>query len=425
MTKQFEGLVLVGLMLPDDVGSAECALPLFFALESSVDYALLDPPQMSASQQPLWDDMALVRLVRQELAARPPLVGVKSLRTFRTVLAAVAGGQAYVVQAGDCAEDPTECTAADVARKVGLLDVLAGVMKMITHKPVVRAGRIAGQYGKPRSQRTERIDDVELLVYRGHMVNSPEPDPEGRRPDPWRLLAGYRAASEVMSHLGWRGPSQSIYGESLVWTSHEALLLDYEVPMLRSDGEGRFALTSTHWPWVGERTRQIDGAHVTLLANVVNPVACKVGPRMQAAELLALCERLDPHHEPGRLTLIARMGADVVTDLLPPLVWAVRTAGHPVIWLVDPMHANTVTTPDGVKTRFVDTLIQEVTAFQAAVRAAGGTDGGIHLETTPQDVTECVPADCGIERIGEKYTSFCDPRLNPGQAISVVSAWSR
>ncbi|MGH3885445.1 MAG: 3-deoxy-7-phosphoheptulonate synthase [Pseudonocardiaceae bacterium] len=389
-----------------------------------MDYALIDPPRISASQQPRWEDVALVALVRDELAARPALVEVESLRTLRTVLAGVAVGQAHVVQAGDCAEDPAECTAGDVARKAGLLDVLAGVMKMITHKPVVRAGRIAGQYGKPRSQPTERVGDVELPVYRGHMVNSPEPDPEGRRADPRRLLVGYRAASKVMGHLGWRGPSPRGYTDPPVWTSHEALLLDYEIPMLRRDEEGRLALTSTHWPWIGERTRQIDGAHVALLAGVVNPVACKVGPRLGVAELLALCERLDPEREPGRLTLIARMGADVVADLLPPLVWAVRAAGHPVIWLVDPMHANTVTTSDGVKTRFVDTLIREIRAFQAAVRAAGGTAGGIHLETTPDDVTECVCAECDIDRIGEKYTTLCDPRLNPCQAVSVVSAWS-
>lgn len=265
---------------------------------------------------------------------------------------------------------------------------------------------------------------VELPVYRGHMVNSPEPDPEGRRPDPRRLLVGYRAASEVMGHLGWRGASQGVYTDPPVWTSHEALSLDYEIPMLRRDEEGRFTLTSTHWPWIGERTRQIDGAHLELLADVVNPVACKVGPRLGVAELLALCERLDPEREPGRLTLIARMGAEVVTELLPPLVRAVRVAGHPAIWLVDPTHANTVTTSDGVKTRFVDTLIQEVRAFQVAVRAAGGTAGGIHLETTPDDVTECVSAECSIERIGEKYTTLCDSRLNPRQAVSVVSAWS-
>jgi 3-deoxy-7-phosphoheptulonate synthase len=389
-----------------------------------VNVVLLDLPRTSVSQQPQWEDLALVQLVRDELAARPGLVEVESLRRLRTVLAGVAAGQAHVVQTGDCAEDPAECTASDVARKAGLLDVLAGVLKMITSKPVVRVGRIAGQYGKPRSHPSERVGDVELPVYRGHMVNSPEPDPQGRRPDPLRLLAGYRAANEVMGHLGWRSPSRQVYTDPPVWTSHEALLLDYEIPMLRRDEQGRLALTSTHWPWIGERTRQIDGAHVALLADVVNPVACKVGPRLQAAELLALCERLDPEREPGRLTLIARMGAEVVAELLPPLVQAVRAAGHPVIWLVDPMHANTVTTPEGVKTRFVDTLIREVRAFQVAVHAAGGIAGGMHLETTPNDVTECVCAECGIDRIGEKYTTFCDPRLNPRQAVSVVSAWS-
>jgi 3-deoxy-7-phosphoheptulonate synthase len=389
-----------------------------------VNTALLAPPRTSASQQPQWEDMALLQLVRDELAARPGLVEAGSLRRLRMVLAEVAAGRAHVVQAGDCAEDPAECTAGDVARKAALLDVLASALKMITRKPVVRVGRIAGQYGKPRSYPSERVDDVELPVYRGHMVNSPDPDPQARRPDPRRLLAGYRTASEVMGHLGWRGPSPQVHTGPPVWTSHEALLLDYEVPMLRRDEQGRLALTSTHWPWIGERTRQVDGAHVALLADVVNPVACKVGPRLRAAELLTLCERLDPEREAGRLTLIARMGAEVVAELLPPLVQAVRAAGHPVIWLVDPMHANTVATPEGMKTRFVDTLIQEVRAFQTAVRAAGGTAGGIHLETTPDEVTECVCTSYGIDRIGEKYTTLCDPRLNPHQALSVVSSWS-
>ena len=390
-----------------------------------MNVVLLESPQMPALQQPQWEDMALVARVRDVLATRPALVEVGSLGRFRAVLAGVAAGQAHVVQAGDCAEDPAECTAGEVARKAGLLDVLAGVLKMITHQPVVRVGRIAGQYGKPRSQPTERVGDVELPVYRGHMVNGPEPDLQARRPDPRRLLAGYRAASEVMGHLGHLGPSPRLLNDPAVWTSHETLLLDYEIPMLRRDEQGRLALTSTHWPWIGERTRQIDGAHVALLADVINPVACKVGPLMVVDELLALCARLDPLRDPGRLTLIARMGAEVVADLLPPLVRAVRAAGHPVIWLVDPMHANTVITPGGLKTRVVDTLIREVREFQVAVRVAGGTAGGIHLETTPDDVTECVGAQCGTDRIGEKYTTLCDPRLNLRQAVSVVSAWCR
>ncbi|MFJ6721747.1 3-deoxy-7-phosphoheptulonate synthase [Streptomyces sp. NPDC091259] len=373
-----------------------------------------------AQQQPQWGDPAEVEKVRDELASLPPLVETQSLGRLRGLLAQVAAGRAQVVQAGDCAEDPAECTASDVERKVVLLTALAGVMHAKTSQPVVRVGRIAGQYAKPRSAHTELVRGVEIPVYRGHMVNGPEPDPEARRPDPRRLSAGYRAASRLMAHLC---PTPQARIDPAVWTSHEALLLDYEIPMLRRDREGSLALTSTHWPWIGERTRRLEGAHVALLADVVNPVACKVGPRMTAAELLGLCERLDPGKEPGRLTLIARMGADAAMDLLPPLVRAVRAAGHPVIWLVDPMHGNTVTTAEGRKTRVVQTIVREVTAFQAAVRSAGGVPGGIHLETTPDAVTECADVPNDTDRIGEKYTTLCDPRLNPRQAVAVVSAW--
>lgn len=373
-----------------------------------------------ALQQPHWADQAQVNQVRDVLQALPPLVELESLSRLRHLLAAVATGQAQVVQAGDCAEDPAECTVGDVRRKVRLLNTLAGVIRASTHRPVVQVGRIGGQYAKPRSASTEWIDGVEIPAFRGHMVNLPAPDLEARRPDPWRLVAGYRAASQVMTHLG---RTRRTGVDPTVWTSHEALLLDYEIPMLRRHGTGRIALASTHWPWIGERTRQLEGAHVSLLADVINPVACKVGPRMEAAELLALCAQLDPEREPGRLTLIARMGPEAVMDLLPPLVEAVRTAGHPVIWLVDPMHANTVITAEGRKTRLVETVIREVTAFQLAVRSAGGIPSGVHLETTPDDVTECVDDRVSADRVGERYTTLCDPRLNPRQAVSVVSAW--
>ncbi|MEF9907236.1 3-deoxy-7-phosphoheptulonate synthase [Streptomyces sp. P9-A2] len=381
--------------------------------------SLHDSPPLIAQQQPRWEDLAEVERVRDTLAGLPPLVETESLSRLRCRLAGVAAGQAQVVQAGDCAEDFAECTAGDVKRKTGLLDVLAGVMNAITHQPVLKVGRIGGQYAKPRSAGTESVGGVEIPVYRGHMVNGPEPDPEARRPDPRRLLAGYRAAHQVITHLC---PTPQDRADPAVWTSHEALLLDYEIPMLRADRDGRLALTSTHWPWIGERTRRLDGAHVALLAGVVNPVACKVGPRMTTTELLGLCERLDRRKTPGRLTLIARMGADAATDLLPPLVRAVRAAGHPVIWLVDPMHANTVTTAEGRKTRVVETVVREVTAFQAAVRAGGGIPGGIHLETTPDAVTECADVP-DTTSVGATYTTLCDPRLNPRQAVSVVSAW--
>ncbi|MFG2819411.1 3-deoxy-7-phosphoheptulonate synthase [Kitasatospora sp. NPDC048365] len=376
-----------------------------------------------ALQQPDWPDAVELQSVREELAVRPALVTGHDVRRLRSLLAQVADGEAHVVQSGDCAEDPAECTSGYVARKAGLLDALAGVLKITTHRPVVRIGRMAGQFGKPRSSATELVGGVELPVYRGHMVNSPEPDPQGRIPDPRRLLDGYRAAREAVGHLGWLDGGHRSPTCPPVWTSHEALLLDYEIPMLRRDEEGQLLLASTHFPWIGERTRQLDGAHVALLAKVVNPIACKVGPTMSPDELRRLCELLDPDREPGRLTLISRMGAANAAAKLPALVEAVRAAGHPVVWLTDPMHGNTVSGPDGLKTRLVETVIQEVEAFQQAVRTAGGTAGGLHLETTPDDVTECAHDASGLPGIGDKYTSFCDPRLNPAQAIAVVSAW--
>ncbi|MFJ7155289.1 3-deoxy-7-phosphoheptulonate synthase [Streptomyces sp. NPDC101118] len=393
-----------------------------------MDNTLLDIGLKTALQQPEWEDHAQVELVRQELAAHTPLVRAQDVRTLREALARVALGEAKLVQAGDCAEDPDESTARDVHRKAAVLDLVAGALKMITHRPVVRIGRLAGQFAKPRSNPTEIIDGVELPVYRGHLVNGPEPDPASRRPDPLRMLTGYMAACEINKHLGWyadRRDGNDVLLEPPVWTSHEALLLDYELPQVRQDGEGGHYLASTHFPWIGERTRQLDGAHVALLSQVENPVACKVGPSMSPEDVVTLCGILDPRREPGRLTLIARMGADAAADKLPPLVEAVRRAGHPVIWLTDPMHGNTVSTPGGYKTRYLETVEREVRAFQFAVESAGGVAGGLHLETTPDDVTECVVNASAADRVGDAYTSFCDPRLNPSQAISVVTAWQK
>ncbi|MCN9243334.1 3-deoxy-7-phosphoheptulonate synthase [Streptomyces sp. RY43-2] len=382
----------------------------------------IDIDPTTAAQQPDWEDQAQLRRIRSDLSARPALVRAEDVCLLRRQLAQVAAGEALVVQAGDCAEDPAECTPGDVARKTAVLDLLAGSLRLITGKPVIRVGRIAGQFGKPRSRPTEQIDGRELPVYRGHMVNDPHPSPDSRRPDPLRLVTGYMAADDIMRHLGWHRTSPDGHIDPAVWTSHEALLLDYEVPLLRQAEEG-LLLSSTHWPWIGERTRQPDGAHVALLAGVVNPVACKVGPSTTAEDLLELCHRLDPRREPGRLTLIARMGADKVADALPPLVEAVRDAGHPAVWLTDPLHANTVTTPGGFKTRYVESAEREVAAFHHAVVQHGGVAGGLHLETTPDSVMECVPDARMADLVGDSYQSFCDPRLNVSQAVSVVSAW--
>lgn len=384
---------------------------------------LLDIRSRTALQQPDWGGDPLLATVREQLSQQAPLVQAEDVRRLRSLLAHVAAGAAHVVWAGDCAEDPAECTTGYVAKKAGLLDVLAGTLKMVTHTPVIRIGRIAGQFTKPRSAPTERVGGVQLPVYRGHMVNGPEPDAAFRRPDPERILSGYHAAAAAMEQLGWRGSGALREIDTHVWTSHEALLLDYEIPMLRRAGEDQVLLTSTHLPWIGERTRQIDGAHVALLAGVVNPLACKVGPGIRVGELLALCERLDPRREAGRLCLIARMGAGAVAGQLPALVTAVREAGHPVIWLSDPMHGNTVVTRAGLKTRFVETIVQEIQQFQTAVRSSGGVAGGLHLETTPDEVSECVTNESFVDQVAKKYTSLCDPRLNPEQAMAVTASW--
>ncbi|MDX3524162.1 3-deoxy-7-phosphoheptulonate synthase [Streptomyces scabiei] len=390
--------------------------------------ALLDDPgelwrALPARQQPEWENLDLLDTVTFDLADRPGLVTAGEVAELRGLLAQVVAGRFQVVQAGDCAEDPAECEPGHITRKVALLEALAGVMSMNTLLPTLRVGRMAGQFAKPRSRPTELVGGVELPVYRGHMVNSPEPDARSRRPDPRRLRSGYDAASRAMEALRSRIALQPPAFVTPVWTSHEALLLDYEAPLIRTDETGRRYLASTHWPWIGYRTNQLDGAHVALLASVANPVASKVGPDMRVDELLALCERLDPDREPGRLTLIARMGADAVADRLPALAAAVRDAGHPVVWLSDPMHGNTVSGAGGLKTRLVASVVREVREFQQAIDEAGAVAGGLHLESTPDDVVECVDDARSLDSLGDRYTSLCDPRLNPAQALEVAAAW--
>ncbi|MFB9515217.1 3-deoxy-7-phosphoheptulonate synthase [Streptomyces purpureus] len=376
---------------------------------------------LSARQQPEWPDVSRLTAVQTELASAPPLVTYESVRALRGLLARAAAGEFCVLQAGDCAEDPAECVAEAVARKAEMLDVLSDIVRTGAGRPVIRVGRIAGQFVKPRSQNEEMYEGTALPVFRGPMVNGPEPTPEARRPDPSRVLAGYRAARRAVRAIDTLGRGEGAADATRVWTSHEALLLDYEVPMVRRRPGGGSYLATTHWPWIGERTRQVDGAHVRLLAEVENPVACKVGPATTVEEIRALCATLDPLRTPGRLTLVARFGAGRV-GALAPLVREVRRAGYPVLWLCDPMHGNGERTADGLKTRRLDAIMSEIRQFVEIVSEGGGVCAGLHLESSPYDIAECDGA--GYTPVpGPGYTTLCDPRLNLLQAVAATAYW--
>ncbi|MEU9195275.1 3-deoxy-7-phosphoheptulonate synthase [Streptomyces hundungensis] len=381
---------------------------------------------LPAQQQPRWKDHGLAERIGSTLSDLPGLVTWDEVSHLRLLLAEVAAGGLQILQAGDCAEDPADCVPEVLSRKAGMLDALAGAMQARTGLSVVRVGRIAGQFAKPRSSDLERHGELELPAFRGHLVNDPQPDPQLRQPDPARLLTGYRAAHTATEYLRRLGGGWGLPAAAPVWTSHEALVLDYELPLLRGGPRG-LLLSSTHWPWIGDRTRQLDGAHVQLLARVQNPVACKVGPTMTPDELVQLCSVLDPDRTPGRLTLISRMGVERVEERLPALMAAVREAGHPVIWLSDPMHGNTQRGPLDRKTRLLTSVKREVELFQEVAAAEQVVAGGLHLEATPENVRECVADESCLDDLLDSlsYTTLCDPRLTIDQAVAVVSVWRR
>ncbi|HRE00988.1 MAG TPA: 3-deoxy-7-phosphoheptulonate synthase class II, partial [Ilumatobacteraceae bacterium] len=384
-------------------------------------------------------DPAALDQAHKQLSQFPPLVFAGEARSLQAGLANVAAGNAFLLQAGDCAESFEEFSANNIREKLRVILQMAVVLTYSLGVPVVKVGRMAGQFAKPRSSPFERFGDLELPSFRGHIVNGEAPLAAARVPDPERLVQAYhqsastlnlvraftkggyadlnrvhawtqefvatspegqkyeQLAAEIdralkfMRACGIDTESNSRLHEVDVFTSHEALLLGYEEALTRQDTTtGRWYDCSAHMLWIGERTRDLDGAHIEFLRGVGNPVGCKIGPTTSAEYVLDLCQALNPAQIPGRITLISRMGAGKVEDSLRPLLRAVRDAGHPVVWACDPMHGNTYTSQSGRKTRSFDAICDEIAGFVRAHTAEGTWPGGIHVELTGDDVTECV-----------------------------------
>jgi 3-deoxy-7-phosphoheptulonate synthase len=398
-----------------------------------------------AAQQPSWPDQAALSQIIAELTVAPPLVQARECDQLLNHLAAVAQGKAFLLQGGDCAETFQD-TPGHVYSKLRTFFQMAAILADSAAMPVVKVGRIAGQYAKPRSSPTETRDGVTLPAYRGDAVNGRAFTPEARIADPGRLLRMYNASAATQNLLrsclsdgrmstsvahrlvtalrlgkarenATRNPDSAEF-----FTSHEALLLDYENALARADSAtgDRYGL-SGHMLWIGERTRQINGAHVAFAASVRNPVGIKLGPSATADEVIALIDRIDPQHLPGRLTLITRMGAGRVRQQLPQLVEKVMASGAPVVWVCDPMHGNTFTSSNGRKTRKFETVLDEIKGFIDVHRMLGTHPGGIHIEFTGGNVTECLGSASKLtdDDLLLRYETACDPRLNQSQALQL------
>jgi 3-deoxy-7-phosphoheptulonate synthase len=420
---------------------------------------------LPAAQQPNWPDADVLREVSATLAASPPLVVASEVDQLRERLGAVARGEAFLLQGGDCAETFATSSQADVAGKVRVLLQMAVVLTYGASMPVVKLGRIAGQYAKPRSS---DLDASGRPSYRGDMVN--ELDGE-RTPDPRRILRAYATAASTLNLLrayaggglaslekvhAWNtafarttetgtryeklaaeidravrfmracGVHDAALESVELYAGHEALILDYERALTRieTDAAGNASAydLSGHFVWVGERTRQMDGAHLDFVSRIANPIGVKLGPSTTPEFAAELVERLDPHNTPGRLTLISRMSNSKVRDALPPIVEKVTSTGHLVVWQCDPMHGNTEETADGVKTRHLDRIIDEVDGFFDVHAALGTHPGGLHVELTGDDVTECIggTAELTAADLGRRYETACDPRLNIEQSLELA-----
>ncbi len=416
------------------------------------------------------DSAALDRVV-DSLRRKPPLVFAGEARQLTARLAKVAAGDALLLQGGDCAESFAEFHADSIRDTFRVLMQMAVVWTFAATKPVVKVGRMAGQFAKPRSSATETRDGVTLPSYRGDIINDMAFEAAGRAPDPARLDQAYAQAASTLNLIRafaqggyaalanvhkWtldfldKSPQTRRYqeladrisealdfmkacgidaavapqlAETEFYTSHEALLLPYEEAMTRVDStSGDWYDTSAHFLWIGHRTRQLDHAHVEFLSGVKNPIGLKCGPGLDTDELLKLIERLNPKNEPGRLTLIARFGADGVAAGLPPLVRAVEKEGKAVVWVCDPMHGNTFKTEGGYKTRDLNRILEETRSFIEIARAEGAWPGGVHVEMTGKHVTECVGGPAGVTEadLHSRYHTHCDPRLNADQALELA-----
>ncbi|GAA1624370.1 class II 3-deoxy-7-phosphoheptulonate synthase [Leucobacter chromiireducens] len=422
---------------------------------------------LEAKQQPEWPDAEAARRASAELASQPPLVFAGEADQLRTRLAAAARGEAFLLQGGDCAETFEAATADKIRDRVKTLLQMAVVLTYGASMPVIKVGRMAGQFAKPRSSTTETRDGVTLPAYRGDIVNGFDFTPESRTADPQRLVRGYHVSASTLNLIRaftqggfadlrqvheWNkgfvsNPANQRY-ESLAaeidralkfmdacgvdhtaltqtefYVSHEALLLDYERPLTRIDSRtGDIYDTSSHMLWIGERTRDLDGAHVEFLSHVRNPIGVKLGPTATVDDALRLIDKLDPEREPGRLTFITRMGAGKIRDVLPGLLAGVRDAGATPLWVTDPMHGNGITTSTGFKTRRFDDVMDELRGFFEAHREVGTFPGGIHVELTGDDVTECLGGSENIDEatLGQRYESLCDPRLNHMQSLELA-----
>ncbi|MDP9417234.1 MAG: 3-deoxy-7-phosphoheptulonate synthase class II, partial [Actinomycetota bacterium] len=403
-----------------------------------------------------------------ELATLPPLVFAGECDNLRERLAQVARGQAFLLQGGDCAETLAGATADAIRNKIKTILQMAVVLTYGASLPVVKVGRMAGQFAKPRSKDTETRDGVTLPAYRGDAVNGFAFTPEDRTPDPRRLLRVYNASSATLNliraftHGGfadlrqvheWNkgflrdsaamaryelmardidralafmhacGADPETFHTVDFYSSHEALILDYERALTRIDSRtGTPYDCSAHFVWIGERTRQLDGAHVEFASRIRNPIGVKLGPTTSPEDALALLDKLDPDRQPGRLTFITRMGAGRIRDALPTLVEKVTASGAEVVWVCDPMHGNTIEAPSGHKTRRFDDVIDEVRGFFEVHNALGTVPGGVHVELTGDDVTECLGGSVTIGELdlGNRYETACDPRLNHQQSLEMA-----